>query len=144
MVSLTEEGDIKEARYKQNNIIIFYSALRKILKPQLKNMSVWHKAMCEFECPISYKSVNDFLLKCNIITWINLNTTSTILKTEVMVKSKFVFLKPIIMLSHIQKASADMAMATRCSFPYDQNYFPQWKIVLRCCVKCKSIVITSQ
>ena len=39
MVSTPEEGVRKEARYRENNIIISDLTLQNILPPQLKNMT---------------------------------------------------------------------------------------------------------
>ena len=49
MVSPTEEGGIKEARYSGNNIIISDSTLHKILPPQLNSMNYRYKVMCGCE-----------------------------------------------------------------------------------------------
>ena len=54
---------MKEARYKEYNIIISDSTLYKILPPQLNNMTSQYKAMCGCECCISSKSMHLSLLK---------------------------------------------------------------------------------
>ena len=56
MVSQPVEGELKEARDKNNNIIIGDSSLRNTLPPQLKNMSSHHKVICGCECCMSAKS----------------------------------------------------------------------------------------
>ena len=50
MVSTPEKGGLKEARDSDNNIIISDSILRKILPPQIKNMTSRYKIMCDCEC----------------------------------------------------------------------------------------------
>ena len=52
MSSPTEEGGLNEARDTDNNTIISYSTLRKILPPRLKNMADRYKVMCGCECCI--------------------------------------------------------------------------------------------
>ena len=58
MVSIPEYVAIKEARVKENSIIILCYMLHKILPPQLKNMSAQYKVMSDSECFISSKSVH--------------------------------------------------------------------------------------
>ena len=49
MVSPQEEGELKEAIYADNNIIISDSTLQSILPPQLKKMSARYKVICGCE-----------------------------------------------------------------------------------------------
>ena len=49
MLSLPEEGGLKEARDARNNIIISDSTLRSILSPQLNKISARYKVMCGCE-----------------------------------------------------------------------------------------------
>ena len=56
MESPPGEGELKEARYKNNNMIIGDSSLRNILLPKLKKMSSHHKVICGCECCITIKS----------------------------------------------------------------------------------------
>ena len=62
MVSTLEEFGLKEARYAENNTIIYYLTLRNILPPQLKNISARYKVMCGCECCISAKIMHSYLL----------------------------------------------------------------------------------
>ena len=48
IVSLPEEGGIKETRDAENNIIFIDYKLRNILPPQMKNMYSWNKVMCNY------------------------------------------------------------------------------------------------
>ena len=58
MVILTEEEGLKDARYKENNIIIGNSMIRNMLPPQLKKMSEHYKFICGCECFIHAKSIH--------------------------------------------------------------------------------------
>ena len=58
MVSLPEEGGLKESRDAKYNIIIFDLTLHNILLPQLKNMISQYKVMCGCEFCISAKIVH--------------------------------------------------------------------------------------
>ena len=58
MVGPPGEGVLKEAIYKENNIIIGYSALKNILPPQLKTISERYKVTCGCECCIYDKNVH--------------------------------------------------------------------------------------
>ena len=62
MVSLPEEGVMKEAINSEDNIIISDSILHNILPPQLKKMTAQYKVLCGCECCISAKSMNSSLL----------------------------------------------------------------------------------
>ena len=62
MVSTLEEVGFKEAKDKENNIIISDSTLGNILPPKLKNTSTQYNIMCDCECCIYYKSVHSYLL----------------------------------------------------------------------------------
>ena len=53
--SIPEESGMKEARDKDNNIIISDSILRHILPPQLKKMTYRYKVICGCECCIYAK-----------------------------------------------------------------------------------------
>ena len=57
MVSPQEEGRLKEARYKEDNIILSDSTLRNILPPKLNNMNSQYKVICGCECCIYAKSI---------------------------------------------------------------------------------------
>ena len=48
LVSATEYGGLKEARYEDDSIIISYYKLCSILPPQLKQMSSIYKVMCGY------------------------------------------------------------------------------------------------
>ena len=63
MVIPIEEGGLHEATKKYGNIIISDTTLRKILPPQVKNMTSWYKVMCGCECWINDKSLYSSLLK---------------------------------------------------------------------------------
>ena len=75
------------------NIIIRKSVLRYILTPQLNNMSTWHRVLCGCYCCIS-----TIFMYSLFFTWIyqylkQLNNTVAIIKTEGLVKWKFVVFK---------------------------------------------------
>ena len=56
MLSLPEEGGLREARYAYNNIINSDSTQRSIIPPQLNKMYERYKFMCGCECCIFAKS----------------------------------------------------------------------------------------
>ena len=56
------DGGIKDARDKDDNIIISDSTLHSLLPPQLKQMSERYKVMCGCECCISAKIIHLSLL----------------------------------------------------------------------------------
>ena len=62
MVIPIEEDGLKEAREKDNYIIISDSTLQNILPPQLKSMTSEYKVMCGCECCISDKIMHLSLL----------------------------------------------------------------------------------
>ena len=62
MVSPPEEGGMKEASYKENNMIVIDSTLVNILPPQLKNMTSLYKVMCGCGCCISSKRTHSSFL----------------------------------------------------------------------------------
>ena len=62
IMSILEEGSLKEERKKGKKIIISHYDLRNILSPQLQNMSDCYKVMCGCECCISANSMNHSLL----------------------------------------------------------------------------------
>ena len=51
------DDSLKEERDEENNIIISDYTLRKLLPPQLKQMSVRYKFVCGCECCISAKII---------------------------------------------------------------------------------------
>ena len=57
-----EEDGMEEARNADNNIIISYSSLHKILPTQLKKTSAHYKVMCGCECCIESKSMHSSFL----------------------------------------------------------------------------------
>ena len=61
LVSDTDNGGLKEARYEDNNIIIIDSTLRSLLPPQLSFSSIY-KVLYGCECYISAKSIHSSLL----------------------------------------------------------------------------------
>ena len=62
IVSDTNDGSLKEARYEDDNIIINNSTLYSLLPPQLKQISARYKVMCGRECCISDKIIHESLL----------------------------------------------------------------------------------
>ena len=50
LVSDPNDGGLKDARYKGDNIIISDSTLRSLFPPQLKQMSARYKVMCGCGC----------------------------------------------------------------------------------------------
>ena len=62
IISPSDEGGLKGARDKENNIIISDSTLCNILPYQLNNISAWYKLMCACECCISAKIMHSSLL----------------------------------------------------------------------------------
>ena len=58
IVSKTVDGGIKEARDKDNNIIISDSTLRSLLTPQLEKTSSRYKVIHGCKCCISAKSIH--------------------------------------------------------------------------------------
>ena len=62
LVSDPNDSVIKDARDEYDNIIISYSTLRSMLKPQLKQMLAQHKVMCGCECCIYAKNIHPSLI----------------------------------------------------------------------------------
>ena len=56
------DGGLKDARDKDNNIIIGDSTFFSLLPPQLKQISERYKVMCGCECCIYSKSIHSSLL----------------------------------------------------------------------------------
>ena len=62
IVSDTNYGGLKDARDKENNIIISDSTLSSLLLPQLKKISAWYKVKCGCEYCLYAKSIHSSLL----------------------------------------------------------------------------------
>ena len=62
LVSDTNYGGLKDARYEDYNIIISDYTFRSLLPPQLKNISARYKVVCGFDCCISAKIIHSSLL----------------------------------------------------------------------------------
>ena len=62
LLSDTNDGGIKDARYEYGKIVISDSTLRSLFPPQLKKMSARYKVMCGCECCIYAKSIHSSLL----------------------------------------------------------------------------------
>ena len=58
LVSDTNYGGLKNARYEDDKIIISYYILCLLLPHQSKQMSIHYKVMCSCECCISAKSIH--------------------------------------------------------------------------------------
>ena len=57
IVSDTNDGGIKDARYEDDNIIISDSTLHSLLPPELKKISAQYKVIWGCECCIYAKSI---------------------------------------------------------------------------------------
>ena len=137
MMSPPEEGGLKEAIDLDNNISISESTLRSILTPQLKNMSLWYKDVCECECCIYSKSMHSSLLSWRDCYLKNIKDLVHNSQKKSMVKCLTAYLRQInyVMLhgSHIYTATSEIYMDTMCAYPLSQHTFPHWKCVLHCC-----------
>ena len=58
LLSDPNDDGLKDARDKDDNIIINDSTLRSLLSPQSKQISARYKVMCGCECCISAKSIH--------------------------------------------------------------------------------------
>ena len=72
MVNTPEEGGLKEARYKQNNITIGDYAVCNMIPPHFKIIPAHYKVMCGCECFTSVKNMHSSLLTCCDYHLINL------------------------------------------------------------------------
>ena len=61
LVSNTDNGGLKEARYEDDNIIISDSTLSSLLPPQLRKILSRYKVVCNLECCIFAKK-NTFII----------------------------------------------------------------------------------
>ena len=64
LVSATKYGGTKEARDKNENIIISDSTLHSLFSPQFSKISSRYKVMWGCKCCISDKSMHSSLLSC--------------------------------------------------------------------------------
>ena len=62
LVSGSNDGVLKDARYKYDNIIVSDSTLRSLFPPQLKHISACCNIMCGCECFVSDKLIHSSLL----------------------------------------------------------------------------------
>ena len=62
LVSDPNDGDMKDARYEDDTIIISDSTLHLLLSTKLKKMSARYNIMCGCECCIFAKSIHSSLL----------------------------------------------------------------------------------
>ena len=140
MVITPDDSRLKEARDKDNNIIIRYYTLRNILPPQMNQMTSQYKFMYGYECRVSAKSIYSPLLTCcdrhtNQLKDIIHNTQY---RSYDKISSRiFDTYKNAVRPHgcHIYHISADMAMSIMCTCPSKNYGLPQLKYVLRCCDK---------
>ena len=140
LVSDTNDGGLKDARYEYGKNIISDSTLRLLLPPQLKQMSARYKVMCGCECCIYDKRIHSsFLswrdrylkkLKDKIQNAQNRRSSEkahhiyTTYKNTVMPHGR-----------HIYSKSHDTANVTMCAYPHLDNALPHWKCVFfLCCI----------
>ena len=94
-VSDLDDGGLKDARDKDNNIIIGDSTFFSLLPPQLKQISERYKVMCGCKCFISTKIIHSSLLSWHDRYFKNLNIKAKMLKTDVLLKKHTTYMKHI-------------------------------------------------
>ena len=128
----------KETRNKEDNTIISNSTLRKILPPQLKNMTAWYKLMRSCECCISAKSMHFSLWTWSYRHLKNLKDSShnsINRRSGKLLICIFETYKNAVRLHgfHIYNSAAYMAMAKVCPCTSQHYKLPHCECVLRCC-----------
>ena len=122
MLSTSEEGGLKEARYAENNIIISYSTLCSILPPQLKKMYARYRVMCDCKCCISSKIIHSSLLSWSDHCLKNIKYLSQNYQKRrygEMADCLLETYKNSLILHglHIYVIASNMEMATMCAYP---------------------------
>ena len=135
-----EEGGLEEEGYIDNNIIISYYTIRKIIPPQLNKTSARCKVMCGCECCITDKIMHHYLLiwcdchlkqlkdqiqnaqnrRSSVISSQNLETY----KNDVKPHGCF-----------IHNTATDMSISKICPCTSTKHGLPHCKVVLCCCDK---------
>ena len=135
MVIPPKEEGLKEAWYKENNIIISDSALLTIPPPQLKNMSACYKVMGGCECWISAK-----IRKYSLLTWryhhlkqlkdrfCNAQNRQYVEIESCIFKIYKNSVRPH--SCHIHNTASDMDMATMCPYNFLHHVLTHWNCVL--------------
>ena len=136
LVSDTNDGGLKDARYEDDNIIINNSTLRSLLLPQLKQIPARYKVVCSFECCISAKSIHSSLLSwCDRYLKKRKDKIQNAKSRRSGDKAHHIYetYKNTLMPHwlHIYPKSSDIPNATMCTYPQSDHALPQWKCVLR-------------
>ena len=114
-----------------------------------KRVSTRYKVMCGCECCIYYKNMHLYFL-----TWYDRNLKQLKDWSKNSQNRSYGKIASIIFETyknsvrphgfHINTTVPDMAMVTKCTCNYLNNYLKHQKYVLCCCDKCPSIIIPSQ
>ena len=138
LVSDTPDGDLKDDRDEDDNIVISDSTFHSLLPPQLKQMSARYKVMCSCECCISDKIIHLSLLswrdryleKLKDQSHNDQNRSSSEKSHHIYETYKNTGMSHG---RHIYAKAYDMSQATMCAYTQSGHALPHWKYVLRCC-----------
>ena len=149
LVSDPNDGGFKDARDKDDNIIISDYTLRSLFPPQLKQIAAHYKIMCGCECCISDKIIHSALISWNDrylekIKYKSQNAQSR--RSSEKVHHVYETYKNTVMPhdNHIYTKAYDMEKAKMCTYPQSDHALPRCKYALRCCDECPYINLPDQ
>ena len=93
LVSDPNDGDIKDARDEDGNIIISDYTLRSMFPPKLKQISARYNIMCGCECWIYDKSIHSSFLSWRDSYLKNSNIKTKMLRAKGLVKNHITYTK---------------------------------------------------
>ena len=149
LVSDTIDSGLKDARYKDGNIIISDSTLCSLFTPQLKKMSAIYKIMCGCECCIYAKIIHSSLLSCrdrNLKKIKDKSQNAQIRRSGEKAHHIYETYKNTVMSHgrHIYANAYDTRNTTMCTYNQSDHALPNWKCVLQCCVEFLCINLPDQ